>query len=595
MKRIALLGMPNTGKSTFFNRLTGANARIGNWPGITTDLLSSKIILGDQMVEIVDLPGVYSLHGFSDDEKVARHFLDKAELNLIVLVVNASQIERQLQLILQFQQLSLPVLVLLNMSDEAKKYGIRIDIDRLSVELGMPVQSMSAKFGHGIQSAQQAINRMLQQPINGILQISDNFLSLDSCDLKIRNLIAKCVYVPPRLNDDLTDRADRLLLHPWFGLPIFFFAMFLMFELVYTIGTPLQEGVAWLLGTVQENYLSPLLTSLPILFKSFLVDGVYSGVGTVLSFLPVIVLFFFCLAIVEDSGYLVRAAFLMDSFMSRLGLDGRSFAMQLMGFGCNVPALMGTRVMRSRGLRLLTMLIIPFSLCSARLQVFVFMVTAIFTPQQAPFVLFSLYLASFGAAFLTALLYRRQLPNSEPLLLELPPYRFPTIRQMGLHGWRETWRFLREASGFILLGVIMVWFLTHYPFTVTPGSSETLAGKIADIFAPVFQPLGMDKYMTVLLIFGFVAKEIVLGAMAVIYATDAGNLAEVVSRTTNWIQAYSFMLFVLIYTPCLSTVAVLWQESKDWRFTVLAVVWPLFLAWLVSFIFYQSMTYFLSM
>ena len=294
--------------------------------------------------------------------------------------------------------------------------------------------------------------------------------------------------------------------------------------------------------------------------------GVFDGAGTVLSFVPIIVLFFVFMGILEDSGYLSRAAFLMDAFMSRLGLDGRAFVMQLMGFGCNVPALMGTRVMRSRGLRLLTMLMIPFSLCSARLQVFVFLTTAIFSPTIAPLVLFSLYVASFGAGFLTALLYRRGLRNTEPLLLELPPYRFPTGRQMLLRGWQETSHFLREAGPLIMLGVIMVWFLTHFPFDAVPASAETLAGRIAALFAPVFQPIGIDSLLTVALLFGFVAKEVVLGALAVIYGVGQDNLASVVANRIDGIQAYSFMLFVLIYTPCLSTVATLRAESGSNRY-----------------------------
>ena len=420
------------------------------------------------------------------------------------------------------------------------------------------------------------------------------FTDDDKLEAKLDYLMSKCVNVPIELSGGLTDKLDKVLLHPWFGLPLFFAAILVMFEIVYTIGTPLQDGIAWLLKVLQESQFAPFLDNFHPVVQSFLIEGIYNGVGTVLSFLPIIVLFFLCMAVVEDSGYLARAAFLMDAFMSKLGLDGRSFVMQLMGFGCNVPALMGTRVMRSRGLRLLTMMIIPFSLCSARLQVFVFLTTAIFSPQAAPLVLFTLYLASFGAAFLTAALYRNSLPSSEPLLLELPPYRFPTGRQMLLHGWRETWYFLREASGYILLGVVLVWFLTHYPFDAVPASSETLAGKIAELFAPIFEPLGMDKLMTVILIFGFVAKEIVLGAMAVVYAVDPENLAGVVANATTWIQAYSFMLFVLIYTPCLSTVAVLKQESKSWAFTSIAVAWPLLLAWLTSFAFYQAATFFVG-
>jgi ferrous iron transport protein B len=277
----------------------------------------------------------------------------------------------------------------------------------------------------------------------------------------------------------------------------------------------------------------------------------------------------------------------MDAFMARLGLDGRSFVMQLMGFGCNVPALMGTRVMRSRGLRLLTMLTIPFSLCSARLQVFVFLTTAVFTPVAAPLALFSLYLLSFAAAFLTALLYRRRLVNDEPLLLELPPYRAPTPGQMAMRAWQEVSHFLRKASAFIVLGVVLVWFLTHYPFDAVPAGPETLAGRLADWTQPVFAPLGFDSLLSVSLLFGFVAKEIVLGAMAVIYGVGEGGLAGVVAGRLDPIQAYSFMLFVLLYTPCLSTVATLRQESRSWGFTLLAVAWPLALAWLASFVFYQ--------
>jgi len=363
-----------------------------------------------------------------------------------------------------------------------------------------------------------------------------------------------------------------------------------MFEEVYAIGTPLQDGVEWLLGLLKLHLVVPALSGTSHIWQSFLLDGVYNGIGTVLSFLPIIVLFFLFMGVIEDSGYLSRAAFLMDAFMGRLGLDGRSFVMQLMGFGCNVPALMGTRVMRSRGLRLLTMLIIPFSLCSARLQVFVFLTTAVFSPKAAPFVLFSLYLMSFFAAFLTALLYRRRLPNKDPLLLELPPYRLPTARQMVNRGWHEAKTFVRDAGGFILLGVVAVWFLTNFPFGVEPASADTLAGQIAGWMAPLFRPLGIDNLMSIALLFGFVAKEVVVGALAVIYGTNEGALGGIIATHLNWIEAYSFMLFVLIYTPCLSAVAVMRQESKSWLFTFVGVAWPLTLAWLASFIFYQVAT-----
>jgi len=590
MKTLAIVGLPNTGKSTFFNRITGASAKVGNWPGITVELYSARIILGAEAVEVVDLPGIYNLHGFSEDEKVARRFLEQTPLHLLAVIVNATQLDRQLGLALQAKELGIPMVLLVNMQDEARRLGIEIDRERLEAELDTPVVMMSAKHGAGLDDAR----RVLMERLHTARETRANpqvFERDDAIAARLDDLYNRTVTQPRNLSDGLTDRIDRVLLHPRFGLPLFFLAMLLVFEAVYTLGAPVQEGVAWLLGHAREMYLDEVTKHWGTAWRSFALDGAFDGAATVLSFVPIIVLFFVFMGILEDSGYLSRAAFLMDAFMSRLGLDGRAFVMQLMGFGCNVPALMGTRVMRSRGLRLLTMLMIPFSLCSARLQVFVFLTTAIFSPTVAPLVLFSLYVASFGAGFLTALLYRRGLRNTEPLLLELPPYRFPTGRQMLLRGWQETSHFLREAGPLIMLGVILVWFLTHYPFDAAPASAETLAGRIATVFAPVFQPIGIDSLLTVALLFGFVAKEVVLGALAVIYGVGQDNLASVVATRIDGIQAYSFMLFVLIYTPCLSTVAVLKQESRSWSFTALAIAWPLVLAWVVSFVFYRIATW----
>ena len=587
MKRVAIVGLPNTGKSTLFNRLTGASAKVGNWPGITVELYSARVILGADPVEIVDLPGIYNLHGFSEDEKVARRFLEATPLHLLVVIVNATQLDRQLALALQAKELGVPMVLLANMHDEARRLGIEIDREGLEAELGVPVLLISAKHGQGLDD----VRRVLTERLRSARETRANaqvFARDDAIAARLDEVYSRAVRQPRQISNVLTDRIDVLLLHPTWGLPLFFLSMLLVFEAVYTLGTPLQDGVAWLLGHAREMALDDATSGWSVAWRSFALDGVFEGAGTVLSFVPIIVLFFLFMGVLEDSGYLSRAAFLMDAFMARLGLDGRAFVMQLMGFGCNVPALMGTRVMRSRGLRLLTMLMIPFSLCSARLQVFVFLTTAIFSPTVAPLVLFSLYVASFGAGFLTALLYRRGLRNTEPLLLELPPYRFPTARQMLLRGWQETSHFIREAGPLIMLGVILVWFLTHYPFDAAPASAETLAGRIATLFAPVFQPIGIDSLLTVALLFGFVAKEVVLGALAVIYGVGEDNLASVVAQRIDGIQAYSFMLFVLIYTPCLSTVAVLKQESRSWGFTALAVAWPLLLAWVVSFVFYRT-------
>jgi len=587
MKRIVVLGMPNTGKSTLFNRLTGAGAHVGNWPGVTVDLLAAKILLGDSMVEVIDLPGFYNLHGFSEDEAVVRHFLETQPVNLLLVVLNSSQLDRQLALPLQLRELGIPMCLLLNMSDEANKLGIRIDAQKLGEALSAPAISLAAKYGTGIEKVRSELIRLLHEHPK-LTQADVAAFNRDTrIELELDDLAHRVVTNPITLPVSATDRLDRVPLHPWLGLPIFFLTMFLLFQAIYGLGIPLQDGMGWLFDHLKSRWLEPVVATWPGPLKSLVLEGLFDGLGTVLTFLPIIAMFFLLMAIVEDSGYLSRAAFLTDALMSRLGLDGRAFVMQLLGFGCNVPAIMGTRIMRSPALRTLTMLIIPFSLCSARLQVILFVVSATFPPLAAPIALFSLYLASFVMAFLTAFIWRKRYRNHEPLLLELPPYRLPTWRFLGFEAWRATRQFIAGAGGFIILGVLMVWFLTHFPFNAPVAGPQTLAGWIARGLGPIFEPLGIDNMLSTALLFGFIAKEIVIGALAVIYSVGPNELSGVLAQRLDWVQAYSFLLFTLIYTPCLSTIAVIKQESKSWKIAAIAVLWPLSLAWLTSFAFYQ--------
>ncbi len=590
MKRIALLGMPNTGKSTLFNRLSGSSARVGNWPGITVDLMSAKILMGGHIAELIDLPGLYDLQGYSDDEQVVRHFLSNNNLDLVIIVANSAQIDRQLSLAIQIRALGLPSMLILNMSDEAKRAGISIDEKAMSLKLGMPVVKISAKYGDHCPEALKTAAGVLSknklpidaEHINGQLQQDLNV------EAEMESIVDETVQMPIQLGNDLTSRIDKFLLHPWLGLPIFFAAMYVLFQFIFNAGKPLQDGIAWLLTLFRTNALEPLLINTPTWLSGLLLDGVYNGLGTVAAFIPIIVLFFLIMTMVEDSGYLSRAAFLVDALMAKMGLDGRGFVMVLMGFGCNVPALMGTRVMRSKNMRLLTMLVIPLSLCSARLQVFLFMTATLFTTSQAPLVLFALYLVSFSTIFITAILFKNQYKNNEPFILELPPYRFPTLRQIWLRGWQEVKYFLNRASKFITIGVILVWALTHLPMGLAPASKATFAGQIGDWFSTVLNPIGIDSQLAIALIFGFVAKEIVIGALAVIYGLQGDALMHLMAQKLDWVQGMSFMLFTLIYTPCLSTIITLKNEAKSWLFAWISILWSLALAWVVSFIFYQS-------
>jgi ferrous iron transport protein B len=588
-KRIALVGMPNTGKSTLFNRLTGAGAKVGNWPGLTVELLSAKLLLGDGMVELVDLPGLHNLHGFSEDERVARRFVETQPLNGILVVLNTTQLERQLALVLQMKSLGLPMFLALNMADEAKHRGIRVRTEHLEAQLGMPVRLISAKHGQGVPELKQALTAWLREHPQTTHASAIALTEDDVIEDTLNDILSDSLHIPICLSPTRTDRVDRWLLHPWLGIPLFLLIMLAVFQVVYGVGAPLQEGLGWLLDEIKTLWLAPLVAGLPTWAASFLLEGLYDGVGTVMSFLPIIVAFFLAMAVVEDSGYLARAAFLMDAIMARLGLDGRAFVMQLMGFGCNVPAMMGTRVIRSRAQRIAAMMMIPFSLCSARLQVFLFFTTAVFSPRAAPWVLFSLYVMSFLLAFLTAWLMRgRSRRALDPLLMELPPYRIPTLAALARQAFRESGHFLSQAGGFIILGVALVWFLTHVPLDVPPASPATLAGQIATWIEPVFTPLGIDQLLSIALLFGFVAKEVVIGALAVIYGAGGDELSGLLGQRLDWMQAYSFMLFTLIYTPCLSTLATLRKESGSDRVMWASLAWSLGAAWLLSFAFYQT-------
>jgi ferrous iron transport protein B len=582
MKRVALLGMPNTGKSTLFNRLTGAHAKVGNWPGLTVELLNARLIVGDQVVRMVDLPGIYDLNGYSDDERVVTTFLDTQTTDLIIFVLNTTQYERQLNLLSQVMAKGIPMLLVMNMVDEASAMGIHVDVETLSRQLQMPIHFLSAKYGQGVDRLQPTMRQMFHEAPTQL-----NPLSL----AVVEKAFADAVNVPAQASHATTEKLDRVLLHPVLGLPIFFAVMLLLFQGVFTIGKPLQDGATWLLSEFRELVLAPLLSHLPMVLQGLLLDGVYNGLSTVASFVPLIVLFFLFMGMVEDTGYLSRAAFLMDALMAKFGLDGRSFVMLLMGFGCNVPALMGTRVIRSKGLRYLTMLTIPFSLCSARMQVFVFLIAALFTPEQAPWVLFSLYVMSIVMSMATSLIFKRQYVNNDAFILEMPPYRFPTVRQMALTGWQEVRHFLNRATRFIVIGVVMIWVLTNFPLGVEPGGIDSWAGQLGNWLQPVFHPLGINAELTIALLFGFIAKEIVIGSLAVIYGQEGAALVQTITQQITWVEAYSFMLFVLIYTPCVSTIATIRKETKSLSFTALSVAWPLVAAWLITFTFYKLATW----
>jgi ferrous iron transport protein B len=588
-RTVALVGMPNTGKSTLYNRLTGGQAHVANWPGLTVELLRGALPPDRHGTpfELIDLPGIHDLSGSSEDEAIVARMLERTPPDLVLVVLNASQARSQLRLLLQVRELGLPVVAALNMSDEAQRHGVRIDHAGLAAALGLPVLAVSARRRQGIDALIHSIHTTAEplggrapgkaaRPVNGTatsLEALQGFLQL-----------------PERPRLGRSRRIDRVLLHPLVGLLLFLALVLLVFQLLYAVTAPLQELLAALLAGIQTLVLEPALAALgaPDFLRGLLIDGVWLGVGTVTSFLPLIFVFYVLIGVIEDSGYLPRAAFLMDGFMHWLGLDGRSFVLQVMGFGCNVPSILGTRVIRDRGMRLLAMLCIPFALCQARLTVYLFLVGVFFPrPWWAPgLVLFGFYLLSFAAAVITGLVFQRAFPSREAFVLELPPYRSPSLGTVLRRGWSSMLSFLATTRVFIVAGAAGIWLLTHLPPGASAGSS--LAAAIGGVFQPLLAPIGMSPELTIALFFGFIAKEILLGAMAVIYGTSESGLGSAVQAAITPLQALSFMTFVLLYTPCLGTVAAQLRESKSRKFALLSLGWSLLLAWLTALLVYQG-------
>lgn len=596
---VALLGMPNTGKSTLYNRLTGGNAQIANWPGLTVELLRGALPAdrSGRPYQLVDLPGIHDLSGSSEDEAVVQRFLRNTPPDLLLVVLNATQIATQLRFLLQLRALALPTVVALNMSDEARRFGVGIDAGGLGEALGLPVLAVSARRNQGIGELIAQVHQLgeglSRSGLSDPRRPADFGRALQEVPAEqVEALLAGHVQLPPRLLNRRTRRADRVLLHPLAGLVLFLAIVLALFQLLYTLGAPAQDLVGSGIDWIQSAILEPVLAALnaPRLVRDFLIDGVWLGVGTVATFLPIIFLFYLVLAVVEDCGYLPRAAFLMDGFMRWLGLDGRAFVLQVIGFGCNVPSILGTRVIRDRGMRLLAMLTIPFALCQARLTVFLFMADVFFPrPWWAPgLVVFGFYVLSFVAVVITGLLFQRVFPSQEAFVLELPPYRAPSVSTILRRGWTQMLNFMVTTRSFIVLGAAAIWLLTNLPPGTVQGSGATLADGIGRLFQPLLAPIGMNPALTVSLFFGFIAKEILLGAMAVIYKTSEASLGGVILGQITPLQALSFMTFVLLYTPCLGTVAAQLQEAKSRRFALLSLGWSLLLAWSLALVVFQG-------
>jgi ferrous iron transport protein B len=651
---IALAGNPNSGKTTVFNNMTGGRQHVGNWPGVTVEKKEGTFTHNTHEIIVVDLPGIYSLTAYSIDERIARDFLVRERPDAVVVVIDASNLERNLYLVTQLLELGANVILDLNMMDMVRSKGVEIDTGKLSAVLGIPIIETVAHKGEGMEELKEAIVEIsgekadsfkinYDQDIEEEVQTLQNAVSLpgypsrwvavkllegDAEILKrvvnskaeslvlesqaklerhlgydletalverryaflsglVKESTRKRLGVMERLN--YSDRIDRILVNRYLGIPIFLAMMWFVFQLVFTLGAPLADGIDAFMGWLGEG-VSSGISSIggPQWLSSLLSDGIIGGVGSVLVFLPNIMLLFLAIAILEASGYMARAAFVMDRFMHALGLHGKSFIPMLIGFGCNIPAIMATRTLESNKDRILTILVNPLMSCSARLPIYVLFAGAFF-PRNQGLVIFSLYLLGIVLAVIVARIFKGIFFRGEaaPLIMELPPYRLPTIKGVIVHMWQRSSLFLRKAGTIIFFGVVMIWVLASLPLGAEYASQESVIGKVGSVFAPLLKPAGFGFWQAgVALLFGILAKEVVVGTLGTLYGVEEAGLIGVIQNQFTSLSAYAFMVMPLIYIPCIAAIATIKKET-NWRWTLIAVGYSLVLGWTLAVAIYQ--------
>ena len=708
---IALCGNPNAGKTTIFNQLTGARQKVGNWPGVTVEKKEGDLTYKGHTIKVVDLPGIYSLTAYSVEELVARDYILDKRPDVVIDVIDASNLERNLYLATQLIELNIRLVFAMNMVDVAKKRGIMVDYNHLSKLLGVPIVETIGTKGEGIEAlldraievAQdrdpvarhihinygkeveaevRAIREALKKDpeinsycyprwtavkllegdpqvtrwIKGSGYSSEILACVEESKGRITSIlddepetvIAEARYgfisgalketmrVSPVTKKTISDFIDQIVTNRLLGYPVFLLFMYLLFQMTFTIG---QYPVSWIEDclNVVSSWVSLSLGD--TLLKGLIVDGIIGGVGGVLIFLPNILLLFLGISILEDTGYMARAAFIMDKVMHMLGLHGKSFIPLLMGFGCNVPAIMATRTLESKRDRLLTILINPLMSCSARLPVYVLFAGAFFPGKEAN-VIFSLYLMGIVLAVALGRIFSKTIfqGDAAPFVMELPPYRLPTLKSLMIHMWDRTKIFLKKMTGVVLVFSVIIWYLGEFPKNISYSkdyskeitrleamlhapdisafSKDEISSKLRELKAdmrleelknsyigrigrfiePVLEPIGFDWRLGISLITGFVAKEVVVSTLGVLYQVDddvdideeveGGNPLSKALRASGltFIHAYAFMVFVLIYVPCMVTVVTIWRETGSLGWTSFSIGYLIALAWIMSFL-----------
>lgn len=653
---VALVGNPNCGKTSLFNFASGAHGHVGNYSGVTVDASVAHANYFGYEFNLTDLPGTYSLSCYSPEELYVRKHLTEQTPDVIINVIDASNIERNLYLTTQLLDMDLPIVCALNMYDEFERRGDTIDLQVLSTLFGTPMVPTSFKngegvqqlfrtvievyegvnttarhihinYGHEIEDGIRHIQKFLKPDASIHPRYSTRYVALKLLEhdtdivrfihekagersksiLVERDKSAARVYEETLTDSETaimdakygfingalkeagfmtgdkrdtyrtTHLIDNILSNRYLGFPIFFAILFLMFETTFVLG---QYPMDWIEMGVERlgDFISNRMPDGPL--RSMLVDGIIGGVGAVIVFLPQILILYFFISLMEDSGYMARAAFIMDKMMHGMGLHGKSFIPLVMGFGCNVPAVMATRTIESRRSRLITMLILPFMSCSARLPIYIMITGTFFAVEYRSWVMLSLYAVGIVTAVIVSKIFSTIVIKGEdtPFVMELPPYRWPTAKAIGRHTWEKGKEYLKKMGGIILVASIIVWALGYFgPMGVAPSMEESYIGRMGQLIAPLFTPQGFNWQLDVSLIAGVGAKEIVASTIGVLGGLD--GLTPLV--------AYCYLLFVLLYFPCIATITAIKHETGSWKWALFAACYTTVLAWFVSAVVYQ--------
>ena len=577
MINVALLGNPNVGKTTVFNILTGSNQYVGNWPGVTIEKKEGFL---SENIKIVDLPGIYAMDTFSNEEKVSKNFLENGNVDVIVNVVDASNLDRNLYLTTQLMKYNKPIVILLNMIDLAEAKGIKLDYDKLGKNLNITIIPIVAKKKIGLKNIENIITKVSKSKVNHYINFGNEIETYK----KLEEIILDVTITPPNEKESISDRLDNIILNPILAYPIFIGILLLLFMFTFDlVGGPLQE---WLGGAIESYIMSPvddLLSSSSIWFKSLIVDGVLGGIAGTLPFFPLVFTLFFGISLFEDSGYMSRAAFLMDKIMCKVGLSGKAFIPMVMGLGCSSPAIMATRTLESEKDRKITALISPLMTCGAKLPIYALFVS-IFFPKHKALVTTGLYLLGILVAILVALVLNKTVYKTEvePFVLELPEYRVPTLSSLLKNTWNKSKGFLIRVITVMFAMSVVIWFLSSFNLHgFTENINDSLLSSFGKLLAPLFAPLGFkDWRISVSILTGLGAKEIVVNTMSVLFGT---NLGEILPTVFSGITALSFLAFSALYTPCIAALATMRKEYGN-KMMIISLVYQFILAWIVALI-----------